>query len=402
MLYLSVVVCLLVLAYFYDYRREERGRMVWFFIMLLAFILIAGLRYRLGTDSIRYERYFMYGPTLAELKQSDFFSTRFSPLYILFSASIRSVTDQFVVFQLVHAVIVNSVIFYFIYKNTRNIFFGLLIYGFFLYTSLNMEAIREAFAVCAFLLAWPFFRDGKWLWWYVMSFIGFMCHTSAVFMFILPIIAVPGIKQIFTVGKRTVPICILLCAIAFVIRIKFFSYVAQLAMLENVAERAAVYSKSDLASSSLNISGIILYYFRLVLYPVVALFILCDKENARFKSDSRFVEMVLMSVYIGIMSIAIPIFYRFNNYFFFFVIIALCDVVFTKFYLNFKRFKFRYLTWLIIFIPFFYLQVWVIYLGNVNRTGTLKTYMNYYPYASRIEMEKDPNREKVFSFNHAH
>lgn len=402
MLYLSIVIILLVLTYFYDYRRIERGRMVWFFVMLVIFILVAGLRYRLGTDSIRYERYFVYGPTLAELRQSDFISTRFSPLYIIFSASLRSITDQFVVFQIFHAIIVNSVIFYFIFKNTRKIFFGLLIYGFFLYTSLNMEAIREAFAVCAFLLAWPFFKNGKWLLWYGMSFIAFMFHTSAVFMFLLPIIVVPGVKQLFVVGKRTVPICLLLCAVAFVIRIKFFNYVAQLAFLENVAERATVYSKTDLASSSLNISGIILYYFRLVLYPVVALFILCDKENARFKSDSRFVEMVLMSVYIGIMSIAIPIFYRFNNYFFFFVIIALCDIVFSNFNLNFKRYKLRYLTWLIIFIPFFYLQVWVIYLGNVNRTGTLKTYMNYYPYASRIEMEKDADREKVFTFNHAH
>ena len=402
MIYAIVIIGLLILTYRYDYRKEESGRLMWYMVALLVFILIAGLRYRLGTDSVRYERFFIHGKTLATMEMDDFSSTRFSPLYVLMNVTVRTFTDQFVAFQIVHAIIVNSVIFYFIYKNTRNIFFGILIYGFFLYTALNMEALREAFAVVVFLLAWPSFREGKWLMWYLLSFIAFLCHTSAVFMFILPVIVLPGIRELFVIGRRTVVICILLCAVSFVIRAKFFNYIEQIAMLEEVAERAHVYSKNALSSSGLNLVGIILYFFRLVLYPVLALYILCNKENPSLNKNSRFVEMTMMSVYVGIVSIAITIIYRFNNYFFFFIIVTLADLIYTNFTINFKKYSFRYLTWIFIFVPFFYLQVFVIYMGNVNRTGTLKTYMNYYPYNSRLDMNKDEDREKVFRFNHSY
>lgn len=403
MIYFFVIIGLLILIYFYDYKEARRNRFLWFMVALFVLIIIAGFRYRLGTDSVRYERYFTnVVPTLSKLHTYNFADSRFSPLYIILNSAIRTVTDQFIVFQIVHAIIVNSIIFYFIYRNTRKIFFGVLFYFIFQYFGLNMEVLREALAVCVFLLAWPFFRDGKWIMWFLMSFIAFMCHTSGVFMFILPIIVLPGIRSLFVFGKRTIIICCCLYVVLLFIRVRFFEYVQALAVLDSVGERAKTYAEDDLASSSLSIVGLFILSIKSFFFPLCAIYLLRKENNANFEDGSRFLSMSLMSVYIGICAILIPIFYRFNNYFVFFILIAYADVVFSNIFLNKSRIRLPYYAWILIFVPLFFIQSRSTFLGNVNKSGTLKGYMNYYPYSSRLDMEKDPNREKVFKYNHSY
>lgn len=402
MIYLILVLGLFVLTYIYDYKGRDSGRLMWIIIIALVFIMIAGFRYRLGTDSIRYERYFVEGPDLTTISSKHFMNTRFSPLYILLAVSVRTITDQFVVFQLIHATIVNCVVFYFLYKNTRKIFFAATLYFFTLYFSLNMEVLRESLAVAVFLLAWPFFKDGKWLKWYILSVIGFLCHTSAVFMFILPVIVLPGIKSLFVFGKRTVFICIGIFVLALFIRTRFFDYIQAVAVFENVAERAKVYSTNDLASSSLNPFGIVGNAVRFVAYPLIALYFLSLKDQSSFQRNERFVSLTIMSSYIGVVAMVIAIFYRYNNYFLFFPIVVLSDFLFTNLKVNARKIRLNFLTWVILFIPIFVLDVHFGVMGSANKSGTLKGYMNYYPYASRFDMEKDEDREKLFKYRHAY
>lgn len=402
MVYFLLIIGLLILTYSYDYRGKTQGKLFWLLVCLLAFILIAGLRYRLGTDSIRYERYFINGPKLETLGARHFINTRFSPLYILLSAGVRTVTSQFLVFQIVHAIIVNCVIFYFLYLNTKKIFFALILYFLLLYFTLNMEVLREALAVCVFLLAWPSFRDGKWVKWYLLSVIGFLCHTSAVFMFILPIIVLPGIKSLFIYGNRTWIICGIILLVVMFIKEKFFVYIQALAVMENVSERAQVYSKTDLASSNLNIFGYVVAVIRFVIYPLLALYFLNKKSDDKFWENSRLVNFILVSVYIGIVMTGIPIFYRYNNYFLFFPIIVYSEIIFSNLEVNSGRIRLKFVTWILIFIPFFYSHIQPVYFKGVNSTESLKGYMNYYPYASRFDMEKDENREKLFRYRKAY
>ena len=376
--------------------------MFWFIVTFIVFVLVAALRYRLGTDSIRYERFFINGPTLSTLSSYDFSKTRFSPFYIFLNASIRSLTDQFIVFQFVHAIIVNTVFFYFFYKNCEKIFFSILIFFFFLYFTLTMEVLREAFSVCVFLLAWPFFRDGKWFQWYVMSAIAFFLHTSGVFMFILPLAAVPGVKQLFIFGKRTVLIIIAVYAAAIFIRAKFFDYIQALSLFESVTERAEMYSKTELASSKLNIGGMVGSAFRFVIYPFIALFFLCRDNHKIFPRDGKLVAMILISIYVGVVTTVMSVFYRFGNYLTFFNIVALSYFVYSYVKFNFKKVRFQFVTWVIFFLPMFFFQFQQVYMGGANMSGTLKMYSVYYPYASRFDMTKDEKREKVFAGFHAY
>lgn len=60
--------------------------------------------------------------------------------------------------QICQAILVNIILFWFIKRNTKNIFFAVLIYYVFLYTNFMCEVMREACAVSMFLLSWEYFK----------------------------------------------------------------------------------------------------------------------------------------------------------------------------------------------------------------------------------------------------
>ncbi len=406
MLYLIIFILLLVLSYRYDYCGKEKGRTVWIWVVLLLFILIAGLRYRIGTDSIRYETYFTRNcPVIEDLAMHDFQKTRFAPLYIILNSIVRTFTDDFMVFQFIHATIVCSVMVWFLVHNTRNVFFAFAVFSLFLYLLLLTEVLRESLAVSVFLLAWPFFKEGKWLKWYAMSVIGVLCHTSAVVMVVLPLICLPGLRSIFIFGKRTGLICILILLLAIGVQIMFFRYIQLLAISENVSERAEVYSKSHYGTQGLNPMGMLGQTIRYVIYPLCALYFLYkNKTYNKIVGTGGFDKLVafsLMSVYVAIFSMMVPIISRYMNYFFPFTIIVLSDFIYCRLPVLSREIRFKFIYWILFFLPMFAMQLQLGYLGAVNPSKTLKAYMPYYPYSSRIEMSKDTDREKWYRYQHA-
>lgn len=407
MIYFIIFLLLLFLSYRYDYCGKESGRTLWIVVVLLLFILVAGLRYRIGTDSIRYETYFTreYAP-IQNLSIHDFQHTRYAPLYIILNSLVRAFTDDFMVFQFVHATIVCSVFVWFFAKNTRNVFFALAMFFIYLYLLLLTEVLRESLAVSVFLLAWPFFRDKKWWQWYTMSVIAVLCHTSAVVMFVLPVICLPGIRSLFVFGSRTFFICIVIALLAIAVQMMFFRYIQILAISENLSERAEVYSKSTLGNSGMNAMGIIGQTVRYLLYPLIALYFLNKnmRQMVTTGSDNNFKAQeafALMSIYVGIFSMFIPILSRYLNYFYPFAILIVSEFAYTHIALFSKEFRFKLLYWWIFFLPMFGVQFQLAYMHPVNTGKTLKTYMPYYPYASRIDMSRDANREKWFRYQHA-
>ncbi|MCH5229166.1 MAG: EpsG family protein [Muribaculaceae bacterium] len=378
---------------------------MWAIVMLLAFILVVGLRYRIGTDTVRYETYFRSYPDIFSMNEKVFLKSRFSPLYVLFNVGIRTFTDQFYIFQLIHATIVNTVIFYFFYKNARHFFLAVTLYYLFLYLNINTEVLREALAACAFLLAWPAFKKNNWLVWYIWSIIAFLFHVSALFMFIIPVLQLPGVREFFKFGTRTFYICIGVFMIAMVIQVFLFKYVQAIVAVESVADRASTYSQNELGGAKLNATGIIGVVIIFVIYPLIPLFF----QSMQRRMDgldpvvyNKLEFMTMISVYIAIISTGIFIFMRFNNYFLFFPFVMISDFVFTRLPYKRKYLRLGLASWIIFLIPLFCLEFYTGYLPKVNKSGTLKKYMNYYPYASIFDQDKDEKREKVFKYNHIH
>ena len=94
------------------------------------------------------------------------------------------------------------------------------------------------------------------------------------------------------------------------------------------------------------------------------------------------------------LSLVIPIFYRFNNYFYIFFIIYLIDIATLRFYIgNVKAKSIKGLVFLILFV-FSFGKFYAICTAKVGDSSYL-SYKRYYPYSSIFTEERDFQREKI-------
>ena len=406
MIYLIVFLLMLMCVYVYDIRRHTNfySFSYWGFFVIL--VIIAGLRYRIGTDSIVYEGSYENTPKLWELASFKFDSIRFEPGFIFFESITRSISDEFMVFQFFHAIILNIVIFFFIKNNTNHRFIALSFYFLVLYLNLNMQVLREALAVSCFLLAWPFFRDGKWWLYYLLIALACTFHTSAFFLLILPVFCLPGVRELFVIGKRTIIIGIAILAVGFFIQSIFTEVFSVLALTERMIDRVHTYANSDYAINRLNIVGVIITMMQYCLYPAVALYFISKehakktkttKEKKEKRNFDRWELLTILGIYFVIFSIPIFIFGRYFNYFGLFCLITVAKWAFTKLRFKKKIVVLNVGTWLLIFVPY-YLLNFNTYMVSANKSGTLKAYMIYYPYNTRLNPERNSDREALYRY----
>ncbi|MCH5217380.1 MAG: EpsG family protein [Muribaculaceae bacterium] len=434
MIYIAIFLLMLVGVYAFDYRKTRQFSLLYYLFFLVVLILISGLRYRLGTDSVVYEGYYDQVPTLWELGRFKFDSTRYEPGYMVFASVAKTISPDFMMLQLLHAIVVNSVVFWFIYKVTPNRFLGLSFYFIILYFNLNMQVMREALAVCFFLLAWPSFRDGKWLWYYLLVIPATLFHSSAILMLLVPLCCLPGVRELFVFGRRTFLICILVLGIGIFIQTRFSQVFNFMAVTERMMDRVNAYSANKQSGNILNIAGMIGVVSQFCIYPLLALYFM--NQNRRFllhgrqdflprknrfkltqqekreireqrreqrREDREFYRwqiMVLLSVYVMIFSVPMFIFARYFNYFGLFSLCTVATWAFSRLRVGTKRIRLQFAGWVLALIPYIGFNL-MAFNAPANRSGTLKVYQIYYPYKSRLNPEMDPEREAIYRYFNA-
>ncbi|MDE6340297.1 MAG: EpsG family protein [Muribaculaceae bacterium] len=390
------------LSYCYDYKKLTLMRGFWLIIMWLVVVCIAGFRYRLGVDSVWYEHEYPEMPTLAGLADYKFEDSRYQVLYIVFTAICRSISSDFTAFQILHAVYVNAIIFWFFNKYTKHTFTALSLYFLMLYIPFNMEVVRESLAVSTFLLAWPMFKQGKWVWYYAICLVAFGFHMAAMLTFFIPIFWLPWLRQFFVLGKRTIIICALLFAVGFTIQNQFFDILNAMSMSDNFADRTQAYKNDELGGAALNLNGVLGYLFRFALYPLLAIYFIKKSQKRRNRNErveiAKEEYMSMWNIYITFMTLLITIFHRYNNYFASFTFLMIADWAFSPIIIRRKAIQLKYYIWVAIFVPLFYLQIYSTFYGALNRSGTITQGMIYAPYSSRFNPELDRDREKAFRF----
>ena len=410
---------MLVAVYAFDVRGYKRlySFSFWGFCILL--IIIAGLRYRIGTDSIVYESYYETVPRLWEFGNYKFQATRFEPGFIVAQSITRSISDDFTLFQFFEAIVVNVVVFWFILKNTTHRFLCVAFYFIFLYLNLCTQVLREAFAVSIFLLSWPFFRDGKWLQYYILAILATFFHTSAFFLLFVPVFCLPGIREIFKIGKRTIIICIGLLAIGLYIQAQFSNLFSLMAFTERMVDRVNTYKDNDFSGGKLNVAGIVFQFLQYCLYPLIAVYFLnktkvgfkikgklfkrnkqrkikAEKQKVERQFD-RFEMMVLLGVYSMMLSMTVFILGRYFNYFGLFCLACVSTWAFTRLKIGKKQYRLHVATWALILLPYFGFTLYS-YANTENRAGTLRQYMLFYPYYTRLDPQVDQEREHLYRY----
>ena len=303
---------MILCAIVYDLKGYQRNRRFWECFTLVALILLAGLRFRMGTDSIYYESEFATWKKIWELDY-DYFSfshsnlKHYAPLYIIFCSFLRSITSEFVVVQLIYAIFINSAIFYAIKTCgfSKYLFTIVLFYFVNLYYNLNTEVLRESIAVGIFLFSIEDLYKRRYKTYYLKAILAIGFHFGAFFLLVLPLL------RGLSINKTFIAVTIIIALVFPIIsKIPVVDLMIQYASGEILTGFLAAYA-SDIEISSLengvSINLIILQY----LIPLGCCLYIKKIYPELVKYDFMLIAYMLI-IWANILYL--PIFSRFCNY----------------------------------------------------------------------------------------
>ena len=119
MIYFVILCILVILAIRYDIQGKTKYRDQWYYAVLIILILVAGLRWRFATDTVRYMYMFYYNtPYVWNLTGERFLNASTPPLWLLLNSIVKSLGGRFFVVQLIQASIVDILFFKYFKKHS--------------------------------------------------------------------------------------------------------------------------------------------------------------------------------------------------------------------------------------------------------------------------------------------
>lgn len=198
MIYLIILISLIILVWNYDICGKKNYKWSFFWGLCIVFIFYAGLRYRIGGDTIGYMSSFEYYPNLftsgikegiSKVQNLSTEYERYKPGWIIYVMMIKSVWNNFFFLQFITAIILNCSIFITIKRYSFYPFMTLLIFFFnFRFFEFEFEIMRESIAVSIFMLLSinPYVKK-NWINYYFGSILATYFHPSAYITLIFPL-----------------------------------------------------------------------------------------------------------------------------------------------------------------------------------------------------------------------
>lgn len=386
MIYLFIISILFFQIYIFDFKKVKSHRSLNFYMILILLILISGLRYRIGVDTIRYTYNYEQIPSINNLSLSDFKNSLYEPLYFIMSVIAKSVSRDFVAMQLLHSLFINTVILTFIRKHTKYFFTGILFYFIFCFANFNFEVMRESVAISFFLLAYKHIISRNWFAYYIFVVFAILSHSAAFILIFIPFISYTSIhKSVFI--YMGIAICV-----GYLIDQYFGEILKFISVTQSLQEKSSLYKDSLLASGVLNFKGILSHMTIYIFYPLAAIYFI--KRHYRINFEYSF--LILANIFLCIFLIFIGLFYRYLNYFIIFDLLIFSEFA-GALYSYFKRNYSPSLSLLLqslIFSGIFFLQIYSLF----SKPSGVPEYTRYFPYSSVLDKEKNLDREKLFQY----
>lgn len=96
MIYAVILFLLIILSVHYDIQGKTRYRDEWYNIILVIFILVAGLRWRFGVDTVRYMHNFYHAtPYLQDFTVDRFIRSGQPPLWMVLNSVVKTLGGNF-------------------------------------------------------------------------------------------------------------------------------------------------------------------------------------------------------------------------------------------------------------------------------------------------------------------
>lgn len=323
-IYLFVVTLLLVLAFVFDYGNNESDKSTWQFIVVVLLILIAGLRYHIGGDSLNYEyEFYHFTPALGDIFVSRYLSSQF--LWRLLMSFCYTYFHSFVALQLIHAFILNILLFRFIKKTTKYVFSALLIVFCVTWWNLSFEILRESLCVAIYLNAILSLKDRNYKSYIVLGLITMGLHWfSFVIVLITPIL-------MFGNRKIVVSSIIIISVYLFLfVDDQFFVWLDILSeeyVGGGMSKQINAYTGLDggLGRSVYNINGMVRIFMVYILFPIVTIY-----YSRKMSTDDDLNKLLILFVVFGVLQTKLVIFSRLYNYLNVLLIVYAVNIAYNK------------------------------------------------------------------------
>lgn len=387
MIYLSALLLILIPFFRFDILKKGGNEKLWYYICLSALTLIAGLRYRVGGDTLGYMIHFNTYPNIVKIFTFNFKGAYYMPLWYVYNSIFKSLGDSFYVFQIVQALLVNLAFFRFFKRYSKHFFAVLLVYFVGYYLFYNTETLRSALCVALFLEAYPFLEKKKYHWYFLLSLIAVGFHISAAFLFVIPLFRF--------VKKENITACIVTCAIilvtAFLINVK--SIIESVNIETTTGFRFYLMSRlNSYANSMPHLSKYYLFDQLTICIPVLGVMPL--RRIFGYDNDRRFGVAAMMMVITQFGSLFHNVIGRFNDYLIPFMLVYMANTLLEN-RDDIAKNK-SGLTLAILTVISFFGVVTIKYCRNQNSLceGS-HIYDRYIPYSSIFDEKKHVKREII-------
>ncbi len=374
-IYSIIAIILLFGVFHFDIRKNKVGLGVYYFITFVIMTLMTGLRYRVGGDALVYENYYSIYPDLKNFIRFLKFGNPlgYQPLWVLFVSICKTFDPDYYFYQFFHAIFVNSILFWFVRKQSKYpmsvmaVLYFLLFYFYF-----TFEIQREIMAICCFLLGYNSFMNKRWLPYYFFAILAFLFHISAVILFVLPFFRLIRFNYTFIIFFLLISLPLIF------MNSLFLSILGPLLVTEQMSERAAVYSDVNFS-----LTGIFTFYFiRVVLFLPIIFYSSKRKLEYSWLFSALLIISVLSQSLVGME--------RLLNYLFIPYIVLFVNFIYEdKIGLKLMSFKKRIIIF-VCFLHLFFVLEYKIFIAKDLRKGY---YSVFFPYEDVFDKQRSIERE---------
>lgn len=382
MIYIILIIFVLLLSIYYDINGNEKNKNLWFIIIQFILIVVAGIRYRIGSDTTNYLFNFYHEyPLLSDFSFEDYPIGK-DPFYVLINSFIKSLGGRFYIVQFVQATIVILLLFKYIKKHSNSIFtcvFFLIITSNYFYYC--MEIMRGGISVVICLYANDYIIERKWIKGYILYAISVLFHIQAVLILLTPLLF------FLRFNKKGIIILMGALVVGRVVQSKLLDIINMMDLDGSIKLKASSYALDDAyGQSGGNLNFLIVFIFPMLIYSLLCLYY--SKKDRWCDTLIKIQPFVMIGTLFLIIQLNVQIAYRYVDYYTAYILIYMSEQ-FVSFFRN-KRFGrgLSYFRVFVFFLPFFFLTGYRFYKDYPFR---------YLPYSTIFDLEIDHERESGYA-----
>ena len=391
MTYLLIIILLLYCIFKYDIHQDKKNKWSWYHFIMLLLILISGLGYRMGGDGMTY------------LAQYKFYSIddgfgwdaltcypNRMPGWVLLVKICKCITEDYWLFKLAHATILNILIFASIKRVTNMVFTTLLFDFVLIYFDINFQILRQAISMGLFLYSMRYIQDKRWLRYYLCILLAISFHEGSLICLFFPLLLKVKINKPALATFFGIIIFISLCGEAIVM------FLIESIVPEILAAKTQFYADKIESGGG----ALLLNMMLSVVIPSIFVYV------TRYEHGLFYIKIGALTYgLLYTMNYFFPIFYRFSYFFQLFFYILYIELFYRiacnsglklsllkvnkLFYITSKEARLKYIVLIILFIGIRARM----YFQSYGETG-MPSWVQYYPYSSVVFEDTDDLREK--------